>query len=391
MKPVLIASLLVASLFSFGQNRQIEFTHDMEEAKILAKKHNKLIFVDAYTSWCGPCKWMAKNKFTNDTIADFYNTNFIAVKLDMEKGVGVDFAKTYAVKVYPTLLFINAEGKLLHKSVGAMGKTASYIDLGLTALNPITRMEAMQKAWNNGERSHEFTVSYLAFLSDNYMQVEPVLTAYYNELSDQEMESDNTWKVISTYDNTTNSKGINHLMSNKEAFAQRHGQDKVDEILYSNYKSYLMKKVYAKEFSMKELQLAMIEVKNKEIPYWQKIVLEADLAHLEKEKKYKEYCEVATDDVSDYFMDDANALNSFAWNVFEWSNKKKELEIALTWAKQALTMEKSPAVQDTYANLLFKLKRKQEAIEAQKLAIEWAKQNGDDPTDYEKVLQDFMK
>jgi len=41
----------------------------------MAKQENKLIFLDAYASWCGPCKWMAANMFTNDTIADYYNKN----------------------------------------------------------------------------------------------------------------------------------------------------------------------------------------------------------------------------------------------------------------------------------------------------------------------------
>ena len=44
---------------------------------------------------------------TNDTVADFYNENFINLKLNMEKDEGLEFAKTQSVRYYPTLLFMN--------------------------------------------------------------------------------------------------------------------------------------------------------------------------------------------------------------------------------------------------------------------------------------------
>ena len=84
---------LLISIFTMAQDNSIEFIdNDFAKAKEAAKKSGKLIFVDAYTTWCGPCKWMAANKFTNDTIAEFYNKNFISLKMDMEKGDGKEMA-----------------------------------------------------------------------------------------------------------------------------------------------------------------------------------------------------------------------------------------------------------------------------------------------------------
>ena len=91
----------------FGQGMQFE-TGSFEEIKAKAKKENKLIFLDAYTTWCGPCKWMAKTVFTNDTVAQYYNANFINAKIDMEKGEGIELAKKYAVRCYPNLLMVMA-------------------------------------------------------------------------------------------------------------------------------------------------------------------------------------------------------------------------------------------------------------------------------------------
>jgi thiol:disulfide interchange protein len=57
-----------------------------EQVMAEAKKQEKLIFVDAYTTWCGPCKVMAQNVFTQKEVGDFYNRYFVNYKLDMEKG-----------------------------------------------------------------------------------------------------------------------------------------------------------------------------------------------------------------------------------------------------------------------------------------------------------------
>ena len=83
-----------------------------------SKKQNKPIFVDAYAVWCGPCRWMDANVFPEKEVGDFYNKNFINYKFDMEKGEGRDFAKSYQVRAYPTLLYLNSEGDVKYRAVG---------------------------------------------------------------------------------------------------------------------------------------------------------------------------------------------------------------------------------------------------------------------------------
>lgn len=83
-----------------------------------AKKENKLIFLDAYTTWCGPCKLLQKNVFTRDDVAGTFNGNFINVKIDMESGEGPALAKRYPIEGYPTLFFINGKGKVVKQLLG---------------------------------------------------------------------------------------------------------------------------------------------------------------------------------------------------------------------------------------------------------------------------------
>ncbi|MEO7307285.1 MAG: thioredoxin family protein [Ferruginibacter sp.] len=86
-----------------------------------AKKQNKLVFIDAYTSWCGPCKMLKRNTFPDKAAGEFFNKNFINVALDMEKGDGLIVAEKYQVRAYPTLIITDATGKIVTYSEGYIG------------------------------------------------------------------------------------------------------------------------------------------------------------------------------------------------------------------------------------------------------------------------------
>ncbi len=97
----------------------IQFTEtSWKEVLKKAKAEKKVIFLDAYASWCGPCKMLQKNVFTKKAVGDFYNSKFINVKMDMEKGEGPALSQVYPLEAYPTLLFIDGNGKVLKKVLG---------------------------------------------------------------------------------------------------------------------------------------------------------------------------------------------------------------------------------------------------------------------------------
>ena len=83
-----------------------------------AKKQDKLIFLDAYTTWCGPCKLLKSKTFTDEKAGKFFNDNFINVAFDMEAGDGVKLAEKYNVNAYPTLLILDKNGKIVTYTIG---------------------------------------------------------------------------------------------------------------------------------------------------------------------------------------------------------------------------------------------------------------------------------
>ena len=98
-------------------------TLSFDEAIKKAKKENKLIFLDAYAVWCGPCKMMDRTTFQSEEVAKVFNKNFINIKIDMEKGEGPDIARKYQVRAYPTMMLINGDGKVEKRILGYMKDT----------------------------------------------------------------------------------------------------------------------------------------------------------------------------------------------------------------------------------------------------------------------------
>ena len=126
------------------------FEGTWDEALAKAEADDKLIFVDAYAEWCGPCKMMANNVFPQEEVGDFFNSNFISVQYDMEKPESADFREFHRAPAFPTLLFINADNEPVHRVIGAR-QADQLIGDARTALERIDNMAALEKAYEDKE------------------------------------------------------------------------------------------------------------------------------------------------------------------------------------------------------------------------------------------------
>lgn len=113
MKIIAIIILLVSFNFSIDF-KSISF----EEAKERSRTSGKLIFVDVYADWCGPCRAMKKTTFKDVEVAGFFNDKFINLAVNGESKEGQKFIKTYKISAYPTVLFIDSEGNEVSRKVG---------------------------------------------------------------------------------------------------------------------------------------------------------------------------------------------------------------------------------------------------------------------------------
>ena len=233
----LLCSALLATVYA--QNRSIEFRDGTwQEITEQARKEKKMIFVDCYTSWCGPCKMLAKNIFTQDSVADFYNGNFVCFQIDMEKGEGPELAKRYSVAAFPTLLYIDAQGELKHCVVGYQ-QAGELIQNGRNALIGQNTLPDFQKRYEAGERDPEFVKEYIEVLYKAYrsrLQRE-VATEYINTLSERDFYTRETWNIIIKNLSDPLSPILKKVAANKFRFSQVVSRDTIDIFLDYTLKS----------------------------------------------------------------------------------------------------------------------------------------------------------
>ncbi len=162
----MFATATLAVLFLLNASAQgIEFFHGTwPEALAKAKSEQKLIFVDAFASWCGPCKRMAATVFPDAKVGDYFNPNFICLKIDMEKPENAEFAGKYPVSAYPTLLILDGEGKVVQKQVGATNPDG-LIAFGQKALGKQDNSVDYEKGYAEGNRDPQFLLDYVRALN----------------------------------------------------------------------------------------------------------------------------------------------------------------------------------------------------------------------------------
>lgn len=160
-----VALLTIAMSAGSIAAQGIEFFHgEWSLALEKAKAENKLIFVDAFAEWCGPCKRMAANTFPDPKAGEFFNANFVNLKIDMEKPENAEFASKFPVSAYPTLMFINPDGSLALRQTGALGVDA-LLEFGRKALGSTDKSGEMETQYNDGNRDPEFLYKYVKALN----------------------------------------------------------------------------------------------------------------------------------------------------------------------------------------------------------------------------------
>lgn len=116
----------------------MQFTQSETLSDVLdkAKAENKLVFLDFYTTWCLPCKLMEQDVYPDRRLGEFMNENFINYKVNAEQGNGVNLATLYNVEGYPTLLFLDTQGNVLERKLGAAYQREMF-SLGEAAMSSV--------------------------------------------------------------------------------------------------------------------------------------------------------------------------------------------------------------------------------------------------------------
>ena len=150
----------------------------LKEGLAKAKKENKQVFIDVYATWCGPCKYLTANIFTDDDLGEFMNKHFINLKIDGEKTDGIGLMTDYDLDAYPTMLFLSPEKEMKKKLVGVVS-APDIKKAGKGVVFPeTTAMYKLQKQYDNGERDRSFMQDYIMESIDEGKDPEGVVSEY---------------------------------------------------------------------------------------------------------------------------------------------------------------------------------------------------------------------
>ncbi len=165
MKKIISGLFIFITILTFAQD-EIQFQDiPFKDLIAKAKKENKLVFIDAYASWCGPCKMMEKNIFTKKSVGDFYNKNFVNARIDMEKGEGREVAQKFGVRSYPTYLFLNGDGELVSQNYGYMEESI-FLTMAQDINSPNNKKGSLKERFAKGEKDRDFLINIMKLNSN---------------------------------------------------------------------------------------------------------------------------------------------------------------------------------------------------------------------------------
>ena len=212
-----------------------------DEALKVAAKENKLVFIDFYTDWCGPCKKMAKDVFPQKMVGDFMNAKFVNLKLNAEKE-GRELATRYKVNAYPTFIVLDSEGKVVTDLKGSMDGQTFIQKLG-GKLNPEMTPERLAERYKQGERTPELINAYALNLMEKGNENEgfKVVNDYFNSLSDKERLSLENSFLYTRYTIALNEPKADFMVKHRNEFAEPVKEvimDRIGRLYHSEFTTY---------------------------------------------------------------------------------------------------------------------------------------------------------
>ena len=389
MSKFLKVFFLFLSLGFFAQDG-IKFENDtFQNILNKAKKDNKLIFLDAFASWCGPCKLLERNVFPQKEVGEFYNKNFINSRFDMEKGEGRDIARKYGINSYPSLLFINGNGEVVFKGMGYMD-VSDFLGMGKDVLNPDNKIEKRIEKFHAGEKDLEFLLKLMKDVAKNdFAFGQKVSERYFQVKENSEFTKDDAGILLYFTKSSDD--------DNFKTFVKR--------------KADLLKFIPENTLNDFEKQLRLTTIIQKSVDYTNakindnylvteatKVIGDKDAkilsSRLRKDfyfnnKNFPEYEKASIDYYQNPADFSAEELNQISWDFYLYVSNPDSLKKAVEWSLESTKKYEDNINTDTLARLYYKLNDKKNAKIWAEKSIDWAKKNNAEYTSTEDLLKNL--
>ncbi|MEL7122782.1 MAG: thioredoxin family protein [Bacteroidota bacterium] len=363
------------------------FEGSWNEALAEAKKQGKVIFVDAYAVWCGPCKRMSKMVFTDNEVGEFYNKNFVNVKLDMERGEGLEFRKKYPVTAFPTLFYIDYDGKVVQQIRGAL-QAKDFIQVGQGALGKADRSGAYAEAYEKGDRSPELVYNYIKALNQ---AGKPSLKITNEYLRNQEnLSLEDKYKII--YEGTTeaDSRIFDQLIEYRSPIEAIFSKLAVEEKVIGACKATVDKAIdYRSEMLLEE---AIEKADNNAPELADAFVASSKMEYYKVVKDAESYLKAAKDFSKTFDKQDKGSFHELSVQITKTlKSTPKAMEFAEDLAKTAADKSDNFAHHLNYASILLNNGKKGKAYDAAKKAETLAIAGESGRSVSKRLVDEFLK
>lgn len=373
---ILLILLITATLGIAQETKGINFRPiAFDEAILAAKKEKKPIFLHAYATWCHFCEQMRDSVYTQPTVGEFYNKNFICIKLDMEKE-GRELNKKLKVQKYPTLVFFDYNNTVMSHRVSGQATASEVIETGKDALDSTRQLRYFEQKYYNKTATPKEVYTYLKMLDKAGLENQIVLNAYLGNLSDADLLTQDNWRIMYDLYRDVETVAMQKVIYNRGAYAKKYTADSIDNKILSMYTGVLMQKV--QKLDTLGYQNVIDKLRKTGMDITDKIVAFAELNKSKIRSDWKRYQIEAVPFVEKYCMEDYRRLNEIAYNFYERVYDPAMLAKALDWSKRAVSMQNTIRNNYTLACLHYKIGNKAEALAACQLTIKMAKENGTD-------------
>lgn len=367
--------------------KSIKFiAEDFRAAMAQGAKKNKIVFIDAYTTWCGPCKLMDKSVFTDEKVLDFMNENFVNLKLDMERGDGQIVAQRYKVSAFPSFLFVNTEGELVHKGIGYQDAD-KFLSLASVALSDNQGLLAWSRKFENGERSPDFLKNYALQLADVQDAKRADIAKLYVKSQPNWKNNNETLDFIFKFIETPDDTFFTLLSKNKTIFERRVSREAIELKRKNLIEEQLFDKKKLPTLARADSLLALVTDNKRALDSMER---NYRMTYYRMKGDRNAYAQAAVNYFKKYDRN-AGELAETANTFLDQIDAKTFLEKALKWAKRATRLEKISYHQFLVAQLYNKLKDKSAALKTANSAIALAKKAGESTDEISAFKARLMK
>lgn len=377
--------LLISAPAIVAQPGIVFFEGSWNDALAMARQKRKVIFVDAYTTWCGPCKMMNRNTFPDNKVGALFNAQFINVKLDMERGEGIQFGNQYEVIAYPTLLFINHEGEVVHKVLGYRGPKELLQEAG-AALRPENNLDLLSLAFEQGTTDRDT----LRMLAMTWQSVEDRRAyeagdRFFKTITkDKELLEEDNWEAIQALTYDLQSREYQYLLDKQQAFIRRYGYQPVLDKVYSLLKKAAISSALTRNDVAYQQAL---DIANRRLKDDGRTAIRLQMTYTEAAKDWTGYSARAAEYFDRFIITQPKELSNAAKLFYLHVSHEEMLEKALGWVQQSIALENAGYNHLVQAQLLAKLGRKEEALRQAYRAKSLAETEGEPMAEYDDLVR----